>query len=136
MERLTKRLGSNGTVVFTQGKYKETIPAEMAVNETRIVLKKLCDYEDLEEQGLLVRLLCKVGTEVFCFFPGDSHYTKCQIKKIEIRPTIFGKICYFAEPVAQRGCSFRYFDNEFGKTIFLTRKEAVNKLEEMQNDKT
>ena len=39
MERLTKRLGSNGTVVFTQVKYEETIPAEMAVNETRIVLK-------------------------------------------------------------------------------------------------
>lgn len=135
MERLTKRLGSKGTVVFTQGKYEETIPAEMAVNETRIVLKKLCDYEDLEEQGLLVRLPCKVGAEVFCYFPGDSHYTKCQIKKIEIRPTIFGKICYFAEPVAQRGCSFRYFDNEFGKTIFLTREEAVNKLEEMKNDK-
>lgn len=135
MERLTKRLGSKGTVVFTQGKYEETIPAEMAVNETRIVLKKLCDYEDLEEQGLLVRMPCKVGAEVFCYFPGDSHYTKCQIKKIEIRPTIFGKICYFAEPVAQRGCSFRYFDNEFGKTIFLTREEAVNKLEEMKNDK-
>ena len=46
MERLTKRLGSKGTVVFTQGKYEETIPTEMAVNETRIVLKKLCDYED------------------------------------------------------------------------------------------
>lgn len=135
MERLTKRLGSKGTVVFTQGKYEETIPAEMVVNETRIVLKKLCDYEDLEEQGLLERLPCKVGAEVFCYFPGDSHYTKCQIEKIEIRPTIFGKICYFAEPVAQRGCSFRYFDNEFGKTIFLTREEAVNKLEEMKNDK-
>lgn len=93
------------------------------------------EYKDLEEQGLLVRLPCKVGTEVFCFFPRDSHYTKCQIKKIEIRPTIFGKICYFAEPVAQRGCSFRYFDNEFGKAIFLTREEAVNKLEEMKNDK-
>lgn len=64
MERLTKRLGNKGTVVFTQGKYEETIPAEMAVNETRIVLKKLCDYEDLEEQGLLVRLPCKVGDMV------------------------------------------------------------------------
>ena len=100
------------------------------------VFKKLADYEDLEDQGLLVRLPCKVGTEVFCFFPGDSHCTKCQIKKIEIRPTIFGKICYFAEPVAQRGCCFRYFDTEFGKVIFLTREEAEKKLEDIQNDKT
>ena len=81
MERLTKRLGNKGTVVFTQGKYEETIPAEMAVNEIRIVLKKHCDYEDLEEQGLLVRLPCKVGTEVFAISPREGHYIKCQIKK-------------------------------------------------------
>lgn len=97
------------------------------------VFKKLADYEDLEEQGLLVRLPCKVGTEVFCFFPGDSHYTKCQIKKIEICPSIFGNICYFAEPVGKRGCCCRYFDNEFGKFLFLTLEEAEKKLEEMRN---
>lgn len=27
--------------------------------------RKLCDYEDLEEQGLLVRLPCKVGNTVY-----------------------------------------------------------------------
>lgn len=94
--------------------------------------KKLAEYEQLEEQGLLVRLPCKVGTEVFCFFPGDSHYTKCQIKKIEICPSIFGNICYFAEPVGKRGCCCRYFDNEFGKFLFLTLEEAEKKLEEMK----
>lgn len=99
-------------------------------------VRKLCDYEDLEEQGLLMRLSCKVGTEGFCFFPGDSHYTKCQIKKIEICSSIFGNICYFAEPVGQRGCCYRYFDNEFGKFLFLTREEAEKKLEELHNDKT
>lgn len=97
--------------------------------------KKLAEYEQLEEQGLLVKLPCKVGAEVFVILPRDSHYTKCQIKKIEIRPTIFGKICYFAEPVAKRGCCFRYFDNEFGKLIFLTSEEAEKKLEEMKNGK-
>ena len=38
MERLTKRLGSKGTVVFTQGKYEETIPAEMTNDDIRAVL--------------------------------------------------------------------------------------------------
>lgn len=55
-------------------------------------------------------------------------------KKIEISPTVFGKIHYFVEPVAQSGCSFRYFDNEFGKTIFLTRAEAEKKLEELKHE--
>lgn len=96
------------------------------------LLEELKSYKEAEEQGLLVRLPCKVGTEVFCYFPGDSHYTKCQIKKIEICPSMFGNICYFAEPVAQRGCCCRYFDNEFGKFLFLTREEAEKKLEEMK----
>lgn len=98
------------------------------------VMNALAEYEDLEEQGLLVRLPCKVGTEVFCYFPGDSHYTKCQIKKIEICQSIFGNICYFAESVAQRGRCCRYYDNEFGKFLFLTREEAEKKLEEMKNE--
>lgn len=140
MERLTRRLNNNKiTAIKGRGCNYSAHSFDCQDNEgrdkLRAALEKLAEYEDLEEQGLLVRLPCKVGAEVFCYFPGDSHYTKCQIEKIEIRPTIFGKICYFAEPVAQRGCSFRYFDNEFGKTIFLTREEAVNKLEEMKNDK-
>lgn len=97
------------------------------------LLEELKSYKDAEEQELLVRLPCKVGTEVFCYFPGDSHYTKCQIKKIEICQSIFGNICYFVEPVAQRGRCYRYFDNEFGKFLFLTREEAENKLEEFRN---
>lgn len=105
-------------------------------------LEELKSYKNLEEQGLLVRLPCKVGTEVFCYFPGDSHYTKCQIKKIEICQSIFGNICYFAESVAQRGRCCRYYDNEFGKFLFLTREEAEKKLEdkkkweEMLNNET
>lgn len=96
-------------------------------------LEELKSYKNLEEQGLLARLPCKVGTEVFCYFPGDSHYTKCQIKKIEICQSIFGNICYFAESVAQRGRCCRYYDNEFGKFLFLTREEAKKKkLEEMK----
>lgn len=97
--------------------------------------KEIRAWRNLEEHGLLVRLPCKVGTEVFCYFPGDSHYTKCQIKKIEICQSIFGNICYFAEPVAQRGRCCRYYDNEFGKFLFLTREDAEKKLEEMKNDK-
>lgn len=44
-------------------------------------LEELKSYKEAEEHGLLVRLLCKVGTEVFAILPRDSHYTKCQIKK-------------------------------------------------------
>lgn len=36
-------------------------------------VRKLCDYEDLEEQGLLVRLPCKVGDDVY-IIPSPSIY--------------------------------------------------------------
>lgn len=140
MERLTRRLNNNKIVAIKGDSCNysaNSFDCQLSEGRKRLktALEKLADYEDLEEQGLLVRLPCKVGTEVFAILPRDSHCTKCQIKKIEIRPTIFGKICYFAEPVAQRGCCFRYFDTEFGKVIFLTREEAEKKLEEMRNDK-
>lgn len=77
MERLTERERNvDGT-----GVAKEEITDGLLKPFADKILTKLAVYEDLEEQGLLARLPCKVGTEVFCYFPGDGHYTKCQIKK-------------------------------------------------------
>lgn len=137
MERLTRRLNNNKIVAIKGDSCNysaNSFDCQLSEGRKRLktALEKLADYEDLEEQGLLVRLPCKVGTEVFCYFPGDSHYTKCQIKKIEICQSIFGNICYFAESVAQRGRCCRYYDNEFGKFLFLTREEAEKKLEELK----
>lgn len=133
MERLTKRLGSKGTVVFTQGKYEETIPAEMAVNETRIVLKKLCDYEDLEEQGLLVKLPCKVGDTVYV--PTRNFISELRITMASINSR--GKL-YFSWVLDDDRGIYPNLDGfsgyELGKTVFLTREEAVKKLEEMKKN--
>lgn len=90
------------------------------------------EYRKLEEQGRLLKLQCNVGTEVFAIFPIGDHYEKCQIKKIEIRSTVIGKIRYFIEPTAHLGCSFSYFDDEFEKRVFLTKEEAEAKLKEME----
>lgn len=74
--------------------------------------RKLCNYEDLEEQGLLVRLPCKVGTEVY-YILGIPNKTPCAIDK----------------------CVFELSDiDKIGKTVFLTREEAEKKLEEMKNE--
>lgn len=164
MERLTKRLGSKGTVVFTQGKYEETIPAEMAVNETRIVLKKLCDYEDLEEQGLLVRLPCKVGDIVYadsamlpiedmeCYEDIDNKipsYFQGRVVSFRFAQRNWVKIAVKAKWLHEwiddeTGPESDYIECEknfsillstIGKTVFLTREEAEKKLEEMKHDK-
>ena len=74
--------------------------------------RKLCNYEDLEEQGLLVRLPCKVGAEVY-YILGIPNKTPCAIDK----------------------CVFELSDiDKIGKTVFLTHEEAEKKLEEMKNE--
>lgn len=140
MERLTERYVPNnekkgiaGIKVF-ESENKIPLVKVLSGEYLYSAIEKLATYEDLEEQGLFVRLPCKVGTEVFVIFPGINHYAKCQIKKIEIKPNIFEKICYFIEPVVRRGQYLKYFNNEFGETIFLTREEAEKKLKEIKNN--
>ena len=78
----------------------------------RIALEKLMkcnEYEDLEEQGLLIKLPCPIGTEVWTIMCGMTGK----------HPTLFKQ-------------SFEYSMIEhFGKSVFLTKDEAQNKKEEM-----
>lgn len=78
------------------------------------LLEELKSYKEAEEQGLLVRLPCKVGTEVY-YILGIPNKTPCTIDK----------------------CVFELSDiDKIGESLFLTREEAEKKLEEIQNDKT
>lgn len=91
--------------------------------------KKLAEYEQLEEQGLLVRLPCKVGDDLYCIVNGE-------VKKLKVHS--FGVPDFEITDI-----EFKYIDGfkivrfvgEIGKTIFLTREEAEKKLEEMKNGK-
>ena len=60
MERLTRR-SANGTGIYATPS-GEPVKWE---NNRHNVLQKLADYEDAEEQGLLLRLPCKVGDTVY-----------------------------------------------------------------------
>lgn len=154
MERLTeriKRLQKDDLIVYTNGKYEDTIPAEMTNDDIRAVLKKLADYEDLEEQGLLVRLPCKEAYSA----SGDTVYLISEGEIVECVHCGLG-IC----PVSGEGFislaadehifPYRNPDpehdldptdwctnvtdvsmNEIGKTLFFTHEEAEKKLEEM-----
>ena len=63
MERLTKRDKDGNAVAFnyikTAGEFKE-------------IVDRLAEYEDLEEQGLIVRLPCKVGDKVYILWTYDK----------------------------------------------------------------
>lgn len=74
------------------------------------VQEKLREYENAEEQGLLLRLPCKVGTLVYQAYSigGISGIDEHRLKLEDI--------------------------SEFGKTVFLTKEEAKQELKEMEGE--
>lgn len=96
------------------------------------VFKKLADYEDLEEQGLLVRLPCKVGDILFRINKGARNpIIKMKVSRI----TIISKSYNIKAIEEDRGEVF-FSDDVIGIKVFTTSEEAEKKLEELGNDKT
>jgi hypothetical protein len=80
--------------------------------EIDAVYRKLKEYEDLEEQGRLIKLPCKVGDDVY-YILGIPNEMPCTINK----------------------CTFKLSDiNKIGKTLFLTKLEAEEKLKELRGN--
>mgnify|MGYP004683019627 CR=1 FL=1 len=90
--------------------------------------KKLAEYEQLEEQGLLVRLPCKVGDTVYV--PTRNFISELRIIMISVdmHGIYFGWKLNSGIYSNLDGFSI----NKLGKTVFLTREEAEKKLEEMK----
>ena len=91
------------------------------------VCEKLGKYEDLEEQGRLVKLPCKIGTKVYDITWWDNVQEKVVVKGKTYHRTVY------KHKVTK--LPFTYSDmDDLGKTIFLTKAEAEQKLKEMESD--
>ena len=130
MERLTNRIitpkEERDIVVFTQGKYIDTIPAEMTYEDIRKVLRRLAEYEEAEEQGLIAVLPVPIGTTVYEFEPLNKIVKGCTERTI-IKYTMYDDSIWF-----NFADGFMKNIEDFGKTIFLTREAAEQKLKEYE----
>ena len=95
---------------------------------------KLKEYEDLEEQGLLLKLPCKIGDTVYQLI--NSHIY--EYKVIGICFDIFQNKWMY-EVAYQIGlewfktmCDFDAFGKS--KTVFLTKEEAEKALERLEKE--
>jgi len=97
--------------------------------EIDAVYRKLKDYEDAEEQGLLLRLPYPLGTEYIYFVDEkDMDVYELDAEKIEASMMpISKKILYTID-------YFEILFEDFGKIVFLTREEAEAKLKEMEGE--
>lgn len=94
--------------------------------------ERLKEYEDLEEQGLLLRLSCNVGDTVYCI--EDKKIWDCIVDKVTIS-RINGVWIEVKAPKSMPDISaIEYTENAFGKTVFLTKDEAEQKLKEMEGN--
>lgn len=133
MERLTERV-YDGLIIIKQdsgdeGNYKAA--------------DKLATYEDLEEQGLLVRLPVKIGDDIYKI-PSKANYDLNVLNGYKANNRVYHQKAY-SIVFSQSGWFVQCdkdsihapnvicVDVEYGKTWFLTPEEAEKKLEEMEN---
>nr|DAH31940.1 MAG TPA: hypothetical protein [Caudoviricetes sp.] len=121
-ERLTKR-EKNGLAYFPMC-FTPPCNGEGCKDENCIFISDVCEqlakYEELEEQGLLLRLPCKVGDTVYIIIA--KSISKQRVKEIIIDGY---------------GIKFKTKRRVFGLcdvfyTVFLTKEEAEAKLKEME----
>lgn len=159
MERLTERKRNfNGTAISKKSMIdREGYPT--VSDYASKVLTKLADYEDAEEQGLLLRLPCKVGTIIYKIENNTDACCKCNDFKISHCDDDLcgnknghdeGGVFYVLNPqyADKPLCKKQFYEikeykmktideifwlrNDFCKTVFLTGEEAEAKLKEME----
>lgn len=98
------------------------------------ICEKLGKYEDLEEQGRLVKLPCKVGDKIFLDFAGfGKDVDEFTVKDFHLDCFKNGETILFCDYESNdRTLSGQIDVTEFGKTVFLTKFEAEAKLKELR----
>ncbi len=95
---------------------------------------KFAEYEDLEEQGLLLKLPCKVGDTVYRINKGAKEPV-IPLKVINFK--IFDNKLVESlkmECADKYGGGYVYRKTEIGKTVFLTQAEAEEALKGMERE--
>lgn len=105
------RITYHGTPYATIHGMTEPIYSDYPI---RAIMNKLAEYEDAEEQGLLLRLPCPVGSKIYSVI-------KDGLSIIELKLSL--------EYYVKR-------KNDFGKTVFLTKEEAEQALQNMKAGET
>lgn len=124
------RIEAENYIPTTGPYYSADLECAKQYEQIAMWLEELKSYKEAEEQGLLVRLPCKVGDTVYV--PTRNFISELRITLVSV-DTSDGAM-YFSwllnSGIYPNLDGFSGY--ELGKTVFLTREEAEKKLEEMK----
>ena len=129
MERLTK--------TYSDGTYgaADILPCgENSYTYKGLLLEALGKYEDAEEQGLLLRLPCKVGDTIYEVSYENREFVIKEhiVKEFIYRTYRFPRIEIYCEN--ENGFLVCNNIGKLDECLFLTKAEAEQKLKEMESD--
>ena len=117
MERLTEWVGI--------GEERRAIPrTDLRRNGHNACCNKLAEYEDLEEQGLLMKLRCKVGDKAYHIIEDNMAIPPNYISEHEIQD-VSAKAVYFAD-------DWWSFEEMREMNAYLNKAEAEKALADMR----
>lgn len=141
MERLTQKSPVTDMVWFIDHEKNDTFldPCEMNPHHNRLAIQKLNEYERAEEQGLLLKLPCKVGAELFAVLnkcramvvseedcDDELSCLECPYKKQFIVTQVSATKDVLMDEYFSKVPTYIW-----GKTLFATKEEAENALVEL-----
>ena len=106
---------------------------------TTSICEKLGKYEDLEEQGRLIKLPCKVGDTVWdndCGRPCAYTITAFSFGECEeyiCKPVTTKEVVFYYEN-SSGSITGSFAESVIGKSVFLNKSEAEAKLKELRGE--
>ena len=100
--------------------------------EIEAIYRRLKDYEDLEEQGRLVKLPCKVRDIIYVVTPGCETVKECKVITVNYSNTTTSGNVFYVETLPTTGSRavIGFYNKDIGKTVFFTKSAAEAKLKE------
>lgn len=142
MERLTKR--EYGEITYSKnrdimcGSFCNSCSVGTGnCNTVKAMVEKLAEYEDLEEQGRLLRLPCKLGDTIYAIIPSFSEMRYIIVDYEVVYYTCNSSGEQYLSCVRRNNeerYSYGISVKDIGNTVFLTREEAEDKLKELEEN--
>lgn len=136
MERLTEVTTEDGVKLYD-------ISSELCLSRTTqgekiaTILKKLAEYEDLEEQGRLLKLPCKVGDTVWQIMVVGVQGKNIQygiFKAVVTKISVDYQMNFLLSTITEDEERYRneVTSTAIGETMFFTKSETEVKLKELR----